>query len=189
MTVTLVTFISFKAYTCCTIIKVGKNVTRQFPGLSKGVSYDLTILFKWGLGGGISELQTSVTTNWKGPRNTEVIYLLRAPVHICCVVSKQQRLVFSGLTLSPVTTFKMNSMTMEKSSKGSEIRHGITDVGVCPARCVQLAQFQYFITMSPLLPFGMAMYILCHCRLEICHVLYNFTRSYLEFQKRLWTSF
>lgn len=84
-------------------------------------------------------MQTSVTTDWKGPRNTEMMYLRRAPVHMCCVVNKQQGLVFSGLTLSPVTTFKTNSRPMAKPSKLSEIRHGITDFGVCPARCVHLA--------------------------------------------------
>ena len=39
--------------------------------------------------------------------------------------------------------------------------------GVYP---VGLALVQYFFTVSPFLPFGMTVYILCHCLLEVCNL-------------------
>lgn len=35
-----------------------------------------------------------------------------------------------------------------------------------------LSLAQYFLTVLPSLPVGMVMYILCHCMLEICGLLF-----------------
>ena len=43
-----------------------------------------------------------------------------------------------------------------------------------------LALVQYFLTMPPSLPFGKVMYILCHCMVEVCSLLFDFTRGYNE---------
>lgn len=37
---------------------------------------------------------------------------------------------------------------------------------------------QYFPTIPPFLPFGMVMHILCHWRLELCDLPFDFTRGY-----------
>lgn len=34
--------------------------------------------------------------------------------------------------------------------------------------------------MPPSLPFGKGMYILCHCMVEVCSLLFDFTRDYNE---------
>lgn len=44
-----------------------------------------------------------------------------------------------------------------------------------------LALIQYFLTMPQFLPFGMVMYVLCHCILEICNIF----RFYRCFQFRV----
>lgn len=38
-----------------------------------------------------------------------------------------------------------------------------------------LALVQYVLTMPQFFPFGMVMYILCHCMLEVCNLLFDFT--------------
>lgn len=43
---------------------------------------------------------------------------------------------------------------------------------------VCLALVQCFPTLSPFLPFGMVMCALCHCTLEVCDLLFNFTGGY-----------
>ena len=37
-----------------------------------------------------------------------------------------------------------------------------------------LALVQYFLPMLPFLPFQLVMYILCHCMLKVCDLLYLF---------------
>ena len=37
-----------------------------------------------------------------------------------------------------------------------------------------IALIQYFLTMALFFPFGMVMYILCDCMLEICYLLFDF---------------
>ena len=37
-----------------------------------------------------------------------------------------------------------------------------------------IALVQYFLTMLPFLLCGMVMYILCHCMLEVCDLLFYF---------------
>lgn len=37
-----------------------------------------------------------------------------------------------------------------------------------------LALIHYFFTMFPFSPFGMIMFILCHCMLEVCNLLFDF---------------
>lgn len=45
-----------------------------------------------------------------------------------------------------------------------------------------LALVQYFLFVLYVLPFGMAIYILCHCMLEVCspHSDYDFTGVTVE---------
>lgn len=54
-----------------------------------------------------------------------------------------------------------------------------------------LALFQYFFTMLPFLYFGIVIYILCHCILQVCDLLFILhglnVRDCLVFQKILWT--
>ena len=33
---------------------------------------------------------------------------------------------------------------------------------------------RHFLTVLPILPFGVVMYILCHCMLEVCNLLFDF---------------
>lgn len=53
------------------------------------------------------------------------------------------------------------------------------------------ALFQYFFTMLPFFYFGIVIYILCHCILQVCHLLFIShginVRDCLVFQKILWT--
>lgn len=39
------------------------------------------------------------------------------------------------------------------------------------------ALVQYLLIMSLFIPFGIIMYILCHCMLEVCNLLFEFTRG------------
>lgn len=57
----------------------------------------------------------------------------------------------------------------EESCKSVEVRHVTKGFGVYPAG---LALVHYLFTMSPSLPFGMAVYILCHCMLEVCNLFF-----------------
>jgi hypothetical protein len=41
-----------------------------------------------------------------------------------------------------------------------------------------LALVQFFLTISLFLPSGMIMYILCHCMLEVCDLLFAFKRGF-----------
>ena len=40
--------------------------------------------------------------------------------------------------------------------------------------CFSLALVQYFLAMCAFLPFGLVMYILCDCILEVSELLFNF---------------
>ena len=55
----------------------------------------------------------------------------------------------------------------ERSEEYFDIRHGHAEFGVTPLG-FELALVENFLTMLPFLPFGMVMYILCHCMLEVC---------------------
>lgn len=57
--------------------------------------------------------------------------------------------------------------------------HGTTGFGICPAGFWP-ALVCYVLIMPPLLPFGMAMYILCYYRLEV----YNLPFGYMGLQLR-----
>lgn len=58
-----------------------------------------------------------------------------------------------------------------RSEEDFDIRHGNSEF----AQLVfGLALVQYFLTVFPFLPFGMVMDILCHCRLEVCDLLFHF---------------
>ena len=54
-----------------------------------------------------------------------------------------------------------------------DIRHGEAEFGVCPAG-FGLVLVQIFFTMILFLPFGIVMYILCHCMLEIHDLVFHF---------------
>jgi hypothetical protein len=55
-----------------------------------------------------------------------------------------------------------------------------------------LALFQNFLIMLPLLSFGMVMYILCHCMLKVCNLIFDFDFMGCynwEIAWRLWRDF
>jgi hypothetical protein len=58
-----------------------------------------------------------------------------------------------------------------RSEEHYGIRHGDAEFGVCQLVFI-LALIWYFLTMSSFLPFEMVMYILCHCMLEVCDLLF-----------------
>ena len=70
-----------------------------------------------------------------------------------------------------------------RSKECFDIRHGDAEFGVCPAG-YNLALVHYFLTLSPSLHFGMAMYILCHYMLELYELPFFVVYFYRWFQLR-----
>ena len=54
-----------------------------------------------------------------------------------------------------------------RSKEHFDIRHGGVGFGVCPAVFCP-------VFLHILFPFGMVMYILCYCMLEVCDLLFKF---------------
>ena len=73
-----------------------------------------------------------------------------------------------------------------------------SDTGMQNLEFALLALVQNFLAMLPFPSFGMEMYItmmyMCHCTLEVCDLLFDFSftwglqlRKFLKSQKSLWT--
>lgn len=67
----------------------------------------------------------------------------------------------------------------KEPSKCMNIRHGVRDLGVTLLD-IGLLLVQYFLALSPFLSFGTLVYILCHCMLKACVLIFGFdlTRVY-----------